>query len=236
MLRQLVAGIWIAVGLCGCVAQERLVRPVPKIDGKLDEAVWEQPPSRRLQQPQDRADAGRILSEQGTVRFFYADGTLYLAGEFDDSIIVTSGKKDGDDLYHGDCCEVFIKPVGQPFYWEIWVSPAGLRSVVKWRKKDDLELQGHLLAGREVQAATRIVEGSGWMVEAALPLPDIPGLEQETWEILIARQNYDESLSKKTRELSSFPRLLKSSFHRHEEYFKLSSVEFKQGNKHGSND
>ena len=60
-----------------------------------------------------------MISEQGTVRFFHADGILYLAAEFDDSLLIAAGEKDGDDLYHGDCFELFLKPAGHPVYWEI---------------------------------------------------------------------------------------------------------------------
>ena len=221
MIRLAIAGILVAAGLCGCTAKDRSAPVAPEIDGVLDDAAWEQIPSRSLVQPRDRTDAGRVLLEKGACRFFYADGTLYLSAEFADSLIVTAGDKDGDDLYHGDCCEIFIKPAGQPFYWEIWISPDTLRSVATWRKKGDLECKGRLLDGREIQLVTGTVEGFGWMLEAAIPLPKLSGRMPATWEILVARQNYDETLSKETRELSSFPVLGKSNFHRHEEYFRL---------------
>lgn len=207
MFRMMITGFLLAL-LCGCVAMDH-------------SALWKGIPARPLLQPQEWADAGRTLQESGFCRFLIEDGMLYVAAEFDDAVIAAAGEKDGDDLYHGDCCEIFIKPAGQPFYWEMWISPVGLRSVVKWRKKDDLESQGHLVEGREIQVLTSTVEGSGWALEAAIPLPNVPGLAQGAWDILIARQNYDASRSKGTRELSSFPTLLESSFHRTQDYFKL---------------
>ena len=237
MLGRMIAGILIAVGLCGCTTKGRSVPATPEIDGILDDPAWEQVPSRPLLQPRDWVDAGRILMENGTVRFFHADGILYLAAEFKDSFLITAGEKDGDDLYHGDCCEIFIKPAGESFYWEVWISPDALRSVATWRKKGDLESQGRLLAGQEIRVATTIqgtlnnemADDAGWGLEAALPFPDVPGLEQAAWEILIARQNYDETLSKETRELSSFPRLSKASFHLTEEYLDLRDTALLEG-------
>ncbi len=217
-----IAGSLIAAGLVsGCTT------PFAITDGLLDHAAWKKLPSHRLMRPQDQVATGRILREEGSCRFFYVEGALYFTVEFDDSFLITSGEKDGDDLYHGDCCEIFIKPVGQPFYWEIWISPDGLRTVVKWRKKDDLESKGRLIEGQELRIAVTIKEAhdttghSGWILNAAIPLPEVSGFEPGAWDLLIARQNYDQSLSKETRELSSFPQLQKSSFHRTEEYFRL---------------
>lgn len=232
MLGRMIAGMLIAVGLCGCTVTDHSIPATPEIDGILDDPAWEQIPLRPLAQPQDRVDAGRILMENGTIRFFHADGILYLAAEFDDSFLIVAGEKDGDDLYHGDCCEIFIKPSGESFYWEVWISPDALRSVATWRKKGDLESQGRLLSGREILVATTIhgtlnnemADDVGWSLEAALPLPERSGRVPAAWEILVARQNYDGSLSKDTRELSSFPLLLESDFHRHKEYFKLKTA------------
>jgi len=220
-----VAGSLITAGLVsGCT-----VAPFAVTDGLLDDAAWKQLSAHSLVQPQDYTSKGHILREEGSCRFLCANGNLYLSAEFDDSFLITSGEKDGDDLYHGDCCEIFIKPSGQPFYWEIWISPDGLRTVVKWSKKDNIESKGRLIEGREIRAAVTIKRtpahgaenAGGWILNAAIPLPDVSGLEPGAWNILIARQNYDGSLSKETRELSSFPQLLKSSFHRTEEYFRL---------------
>ena len=227
MLGRIIAETLIAASLCGCAATDR-----PVIDGMLDDPAWEQIPLHLLQQPRGRADAGRAISERGTVRFFHAAGILYVAAEFDDSFLVAAGGQDGDDLYHGDCFELFLKPAGQPSYWEIWISPASLRSVATWRKRGELESTGRLLDGREIDLSvvlrgtlSGVGDDEGWILEAAVPLPDVPEAGTGMWEILLARQNYDGSLSKDTRELSSFPPLSKSDFHRYEEYFKLETGE-----------
>ena len=226
MPQQFIACILITMGVCGCTTTKSL--NTPKIDGILSDAVWEAIAPRPLLQPQDRVDTGRVISEQGSVRFFHEDGILYLAAEFDDSFLIAAGEEDGDDLYHGDCFELFLKPAGHFFYWEIWISPASLRSVSIWRKRGELGSTGRTLEGREIDLSVitqgtlnGMADDAGWTLEAAIPLPDGPGSETGAWEILLARQNYDGSLSKDTRELSSFPQLLKSSFHRTEEYFPI---------------
>ncbi len=216
-----IVGSLLAAGVVsGCAT------PLAVVDGRLDDSAWGKLPVYSLVPPQDRITDGKILREKGTCRFFSAQRTLYLVAKFDDSCLAPFGEKDGDDLYHGDCCEIFIKPVGQPFYWEIWISPDGFRSVVKWRKKDDLESKGRLIDGREIRATVTVKDAQysnrhGWILNAAIPLPEVSGIGLEEWDILIARQNYDETLSKQTRELSSFPQLQKSNFHRTEEYFRL---------------
>lgn len=217
MFRMITTGFLMAL-LFGCTAMDH---SVSRIDGFPAATVWESIPVRSLEPPREWVDAGRNVQEKGTCRFMIENGMLYVTAKFDDAIIAAAGEKDGDDLYHGDCCEVFIKPLGRPYYWEIWISPAALRSVATWRKRGELESQGRLLAGREIQLSVETVERSGWRLEAALPLPQVPGLEPGAWEVLIARQDYDASHSKETRELSSFPQLSKPSFHLTEEYFRM---------------
>ncbi|MFA5688842.1 MAG: hypothetical protein WC959_06825 [Kiritimatiellales bacterium] len=69
-------------------------------------------------------------------------------------------------------------------------------------------------------SVSKKTDNTGWILDAAIPLPRIDGRKHREWNILIARQNYDQSLGKKTRELSSFPRLSSPDFHLLNEYFR----------------
>ncbi len=64
------------------------------------------------------------LHEGGSVRFLWNDQHLFVLGEMEDSDIVQECNEDNQHLYKsGDVMEVFVKPPGQPSYWELYVAP-----------------------------------------------------------------------------------------------------------------
>ena len=100
-----------------------------KIDGKLDDAIWQQTPSYPMQLSKDKTDAGRMLQEAGRVQFAWDDQYFYLAADFKDSDIIAQGMQDQMHHYlYGDVCELFLKPADETYYWELYVTPAGKKS------------------------------------------------------------------------------------------------------------
>lgn len=75
-------------------------------------------------------DIRQLPRERGSVQYLYDEHYLYVRAEFADSDIVNTAEKSGGHLYScGDLLEVFIKPLDQPYYWEIYGTPNELYTV-----------------------------------------------------------------------------------------------------------
>jgi hypothetical protein len=205
-----------------------------KIDGKLDEHIWQKATAYRINFSKDVTDRGEKIKQGGTVRFAWDDKYFYVAAALEDSDVVAQGKENQMHHYkYGDLCELFLKPVPREYYWELYVTPAGKKSSFFFPSKGYLGLPGCLEnynSGLKVAAKTIGTlnnwqnEDKGWAGEMAMPINDLeefgyqfkPGSE---WTILIGRYNYSVHLPAK--ELSMAPQLSNTSFHLTDQYAKL---------------
>ncbi|MFI4910095.1 MAG: carbohydrate-binding family 9-like protein [Sedimentisphaeraceae bacterium JB056] len=237
-----------AVFITGCgiqlnsdVASERDVykatyTAVPvKIDGDLNDFVWQQTPAYQLALAKDKA--GNIPAEQGSVKFAWDDEYFYLAADFLDSDIVAQRQDDQQLHYrYGDLCELFLKPKEQTYYWELYVTPAGNKSSFLWPSRGYLGLPDCLekyscnlkVAAKNMGTLNmwRDVD-TGWKAEMAMPINELEaygygfGVGQK-WTILVSRYNYSRCLD--PRERSMAPQLSKTYYHLYEEYAELELV------------
>jgi hypothetical protein len=204
-----------------------------RIDGLLDDRVWSTAESYQLSLSNEAEERSPSLNEGGTVKAAVDDQYLYIGVDFKDSDLVAEG--DRDQLHHnlfGDVTEVFIKPANQTWYWELYVTPNGMKTNFFIPGRGRLPIPSNFAdAGTKLRVAAKN-DGSinqwrdkdvGWTAELAFPLSELsvtedkPDLDQLT--ILIARYNYSRYLEK--AELSSWPKLKLTDFHKYEEYGKL---------------
>ncbi len=211
-------------------------KPV-KIDGKLDDQIWQTAPSYPLYLSKDKADAGETLKEGGCVKFAWDEQYFYLAADLKDSDIIAQGDKDQMHHYrYGDVCELFLKPAEQPYYWELYVTPAGKKTSFFFPSKAALknpEIFENYSCGLKVAAKINGTLNSsqdtdiGWTAEMAVPIKDLEAKgykfgPSQKWTVLVGRYNYFGGLD--TKELSMTPQLSKTSYHLTEEFAKLQLI------------
>jgi hypothetical protein len=210
----------------------RAAHPV-KIDGRLDDPVWQQAPAYDLNLSQDKLDAGKALIEGGNVRLAYDDKYVYAGFDFTDSDVVAEGKE--DDMRHfrfGDVAELFLSPDGRPYYWELYVTPAGRKTAFFFPSAGRIELPSSI----EYQCGLKVtaeVQGTlnhwrnrdrGWTGEMAMPIADLTAEGDkldgsQPWSVFVGRYNHSAHIGKK--ELSMTPVLPETSYHLREHYAML---------------
>jgi len=94
------------------------------VDGKLDEAVWQNANVYLMSLGKDRVLLGQKLQEGGEVMACWDDQNLYVAVKFYDTDVCTDCKEDQTHSYgEGDTVELFIKPAHNSCYWELYATP-----------------------------------------------------------------------------------------------------------------
>jgi hypothetical protein len=243
----------IAVFVTGCTTLKKVksastnvnavYTPEPiKIDGSLADKAWAQAPSYNLKVAKKAYDSlsqsiKQKNMESGKCKLLWDKDNLYIGIDFSDSDIYAFGKK--DEMHHylqGDVAEVFIKPEGDTYYWELYVTPAGRKSSFFIPGRGCLMKPTLLLSPIKIKVASKVDgtlnkwqdKDTGWTAEMAIPRKELEKYgakfnPDEKWKIFISRYNYSRYLSAK--ETSSFPRQTGSpNFHRWEEYGKLKLV------------
>lgn len=206
-----------------------------ELDGRLDEPAWSTARVYHLGLSREAVADGRSLAEPGCVRLMHDDEWLYVGISFRDSDVIAEG--DRDQLHHyklGDVAELFIKPVGRSWYWELYATPAGLKSAFFIPGRGRLPLPSNFEYASKFRVAA-VVSGSlnhwqdrddGWAAEMAMPLSELAvdgdPVSPEELSVLVARYNYSRYLP--GAELSTWPVLDRVDFHRYEKYAVLKSV------------
>ena len=214
-----------------------------KLDGKLDEEAWNSAQAYSLVLPLKsfftlpesmQKNIGDTLQEKGTVKLLRDDNYLYVGAELEDSDVMNEGNEDQSHLYNtGDLIEVFLKPSGENYYWEIYGAPNNRKSWFFYPSRGRLVFPacaGYLPKDLHVAAA---VDGTlnnwrdrdkGWTIEMAIPIKELTAYgakfdNSANWTVFFGRYNYSAYLQKP--ELSGYPQLSNVSFHIFEEYAKL---------------
>lgn len=197
-----------------------------RVDGLLDDPVWREAPSYALHLPLDRGGEAARPQAGGSVQLAHGQGRLYVALNFTDRDVVNEAQEDQGRLYEqGDTAEVFLKPEGARWYWELYVTPHGKKSTFWFPSQGRLGLPSNFAYAMELEAAAH-VRGTlnqwrdtdqGWTGEMAIPVRELerhgdafPG---KGWRILISRYNYSVQLEGKGAELTAAPRLPRTDFH-----------------------
>jgi len=199
-------------------------------DGCLDKPIWRQAPAYELNLSKDKQAEGQHLHEKAQVRFAWDSEHFYLGATLEDSDVLQEDNRDQQYHYQtGDVLELFLKPVDQTYYWELYVTPNGLKTSLFFPGRGRLGLRSALAYQCGLRVAARVdgqlndwhTRDRGWSAEMALPLRDLeaqgvplrPGVP---WKVFIGRYNYSRFLP--NVELSMYPAVSKTNYHLHEEW------------------
>lgn len=186
------------------------------LDGRLDDPVWSEAPVYEL----GPTPPNSAVLEGGRVQLAWDDQFLYVAATVLDSDVVAESDEDQAPHFRtGDVVEVFLKPQGKLYYWELYATPHARKTAYFFpsRGRGWLPSSGENPIAMHVAAA---IDGTlndwkdrdhGWTAEIAIPqaelraLGDPLGRDAPPWRILIGRYNYSAYLDVDTAELSCVP-------------------------------
>jgi len=212
------------------------------VDGILDDPVWLKSTVNHLTlssadklslKKKDKSPGADQLKEAGEVQLAWDENYLYVGVKFYDSDIVQESAENQQHHYSsGDLAEIFIKPENSTWYWEIYGTPNGKKTVFWFPGRGRLGLKSgfepgmnldDVLIGARVQGSFNNWEDVDeyWTAEMAIPAKGLtahgdafgPGTE---WRILVARYNFSRYLT--WRELSMVPQLSVTNYHLLEEF------------------
>ena len=205
-----------------------------KVDGKLDDDVWQRATVYQMSLSADKEKAGDRLEEGGRVQFAWDKEYFYLAVTFTDSDIVAEGDK--DQLHHyllGDVCELFLKPGDRIWYWELYVTPRS-RKTTFWFPRGPGSLEDYkselvVAAQNSGTLNDRTDKDTEWTAEMAMPVKDLcargetfgPGSD---WRVFVGRYNYSNYLRSGETELSMTPQVSETNYHLINEYGRVNFV------------
>jgi anti-anti-sigma factor len=208
----------------------RRAKTPPVIDGKLDDPAW--------------ADAAVIdrfpaywqkqASGTGTkARLLWDDENLYFSATMTDTELRSFGTKRNDTLWLGDVFELFFKPSDdKPAYYEFQVNPKSVILELAFPKRGT---DFKILAAKPPMGmqAVAIADGTvdqpgdkdkSWTVEGKIPwtvFAPTGGRPKagDVWRFALCRYDYGPAGTKEVL-MSSAP-LTQPSFHRYEDYGRL---------------
>lgn len=201
------------------------------IDGKISSAEWNKAEVYNLSKiVESNILLGEELNEKGNVRMMHSDKYWYVALDMEDSDVVNQGTKDQQHHYTmGDTIEVFIKPLNDTYYYEMYGTPQGFRTNFFYPSRSYVFLPQSDAFLPEFEVKTFVdgtlndwqKEDKGWKIEFKFPIHIFeqygakfaPG---NSWQFLIARQNYSRKLPMK--ELSTLPQVKIADFHMISQY------------------
>lgn len=235
--------------LCPAIAAEK-ERPVVEalrtgepviIDGRLDDPVWQRAPRYSLHKSIERAaDRPRGKVDPGYVQFAWDDEYFYLAARFTDRDVQAWSDEDQRHHYNlGDVCELFLKPRDSTWYWEMYVTPKGNKTLFWFPGAGLLRHPSNfqhdptpLRVAAQVQGTLNdwSDEDEGWTAEMAVPISlltdhgDVfePGAG---WLVLVGRYNHSRYGEHHGPQLTSYPKIPGGSFHDSANYANLQLVE-----------
>jgi hypothetical protein len=218
---------------------EAIYTPAPvKIDGRLDDPIWNQCPVYELQLAENPA-TGDVPEDSGRVRFAWDDTYFYMGCNFIDRDVAGGKEEDGPHHYRaGDVAELFLKPESGYAVWEMYVTPGGFQTTFFFPGRGRMGMLEHFESSKILDVAAT-VNGTlndwqdtdvGWAGEMAVPISELkkhggdfaPGVP---WRILVGRYNYSRYLMLASGpEYSTFPRLPVVNYHDVPNYAKLKLV------------
>lgn len=174
-------------------------------------------------------DKGGAPKEGGDVRFGWDETGLYVIAELEDSCIIAQNRRDEQLHYeHGDVFELFVKPLHESYYWEMYAVPSGNKSTLFFpsartgREDPNVHLKGHDFHSLEVSVEET---AKGWSAQMFVPATQLTALgagwgDGTVWTVFCGRYNYNtEDLA--DPELSMAPPLSATNYHLTDEYARL---------------
>jgi len=148
-----------------------------RIDGDLSDTVWLRLPPLDNFTIAQTGDAARYAT---TAWLAWSDTRLYFAYRCEIDAIKATGKERDDDIWRGECIELFLAPQGGDMpYYEIEIGPTGLvfDSRVQWYswlEQGPMYMDWARAWNPDIRHATQIQRDdtgkvTGWTVEASYP-------------------------------------------------------------------
>lgn len=177
------------------------------------------------------ADRPGVPVEGGSVSFAWDEQGLYVAAELQDSCIVAHNREDQQFHFQsGDVFELFVKPLDDSYYWEMYAIPPGNKTTLYFpRDREGLKLHdflhGHGFNGLVVDVEE--ISG-GWRVEMFVPAEQLTAAgagwgDGTEWTVCCGRYNYNNE-TLEDPELSMVPVLSRTDYHLVDEYARLHMV------------
>ena len=165
--------------------QASRVFETPKIDGRLDEAVWEgAEPIEGFTQREP--DEGAPATEETAVRILYGEEALYVGARLRDSEPVTTRLGRRDDFLDSDWFQVWLDPhLDRQSGAAFWVNPSNVQvDMVLYNDTwNDWSWDG-------VWVSETSIDEEGWTVEMRIPYSQLrfPPLEEHVWGFNLGRR------------------------------------------------
>lgn len=173
-------------------------------------------------------DCDGTPQERASVRFAWDESGLHVAAELEDSCLIAINRKDEQLHYEcGDVLELFVKPLNEPYKWEMYATPFGNKSTLffpAWPSElTSMEgLLDHDFRGLEISVETT---PGGWNARMFVPASQLTALgagwgDGTEWTVFCGRYNCNsEDLA--DPELSMTPALSATNYHLIDEYAQL---------------
>ena len=165
-------------------------------------------------------DREGVPQEGAHVRFAWNEAGLHILAELEDSCPIQQSRQNQQLHYEtGDVFELFVKPLNDSYYWEMYATPHGNKTTLFFpRERADLTLddflKNHPFQGLEV-LAEKIPEG--WKTRMFVPAAQLTAFgagwgDGTEWTVFCGRYNYNsDDLS--DPELSMIPALAETNYH-----------------------
>jgi hypothetical protein len=180
--------------------------------------------------------------EGATVRFAWDECGLYVFSELEDSCLIQKNRAD-EQLHFktGDVFELFVKPLNDSYYWEMYSTPFGNKTTLFFpRDREGLTLddflRNHPFQGLDVASCDGhrtfpasenkgVVDqpsSNGWKTRLFVPVAQLTALgagwgDGTEWTVFCGRYNYNSG-DLSDPELSMAPALAETNYHRTAEY------------------
>lgn len=216
------------------VFEARWATTPPVIDGRLDDAVWQQATVIERFRASWLPEGRQTPPTTTRARLLWDHEYLYFSAEMEDTDVFANVTEHDGPIWNCDVFELFFKPAAdKPGYFEFQVNAANgqLDMFLPSRgaggyNRHKSERLFHLESAVQVRGTLNnwADTDEGWSVEGRIPWRDflptggrpVPG---EVWMHALCR--YDYSAGFEAPALSTTANLTVASFHRHEEYVPL---------------
>ncbi len=163
--------------------------------------------------------------EGASVCFAWDDRGLYVSAELEDSCLIQQNRADEQLHFEtGDLFELFLKPLNDSYYWEMYATPYGNKTTLFFpRERAGMTVEQHLKdhSFQDLEISAEPIS-KGWKAQMFVPDSQLTALgagwgDGTEWSVFCGRYNYNsEDLA--NPELSMAPPLSATNYHLTDEY------------------
>lgn len=157
-----------------------------------------------------RCGMDKKVIEPATVRLLWSNKYLYVRIDAIDSDIVAQSTKDQDYLFvQGDTVEIFLKPEGVPYYWELYGDVSNHKTAIFIPSRGRLGLPNNRSPKADMELTVKTQcngtlndmsdHDKGWMMVVQIPVSGLTRYGAEfkpgaKWTFCLVRYNYSQYL------------------------------------------